>query len=42
VTAERDLHRKKQDLPSFSTEEGIQLDESDEQIPNADSAIDER
>jgi hypothetical protein len=31
VTVERDLHSKKQDLPSVSTEEGMQIDESDEQ-----------
>jgi hypothetical protein len=31
VTLERDLHPWKQYLPSFSTEEGMQIDESDEQ-----------
>jgi hypothetical protein len=31
VTAERDEHREKQDLPSISTEEGMKIDESDEQ-----------
>jgi hypothetical protein len=31
VTVERDSHPEKQLLPSFSTEEGMQIDESDEQ-----------
>jgi hypothetical protein len=28
-------------LPSFSIEEGMQIDESDEQTENADSSIDD-
>jgi hypothetical protein len=31
VTIERDSHPKKQDLPSILTEEGMKIDESDEQ-----------
>jgi hypothetical protein len=31
VIVERDLHRLKQDSQIFSTDEGIQIDESDEQ-----------
>jgi hypothetical protein len=42
VTVERDLHRQKQLLPSVSTEEGMQIDESDGQNENAYSPIDER
>jgi hypothetical protein len=30
VTVERDSHSRKDELPSVSTEEGIQIDESDE------------
>jgi hypothetical protein len=30
VTVERDSHSEKDSFPSFSTEEGIQIDESDE------------
>jgi hypothetical protein len=41
VIVERDLHPQKQYLPSISTEEGMKIDESDEQYSNADSAIDE-
>jgi hypothetical protein len=41
VTVERDSHREKQNLPSVSTDEGMQIDESDEQEENADSPIDE-
>jgi hypothetical protein len=35
VTVERELHRLKQPRQIFSTEEGIQIDESDEQSENA-------
>jgi HPt (histidine-containing phosphotransfer) domain-containing protein len=41
VTVERDLHPEKQSLPSISAEEGMKIDESDEQSRNAQSAIDE-
>jgi hypothetical protein len=41
VTVERGLHSEKQELPSFSTEEGMQIDESDEHQANARSSIDE-
>jgi hypothetical protein len=41
VTVERDSHPEKQDLPSISTDEGMKIDESDEQFRNAVSAIDE-
>jgi hypothetical protein len=41
VTLERDQHPQKQSLPSFSIEEGMQIDESDEQTENADSSIDD-
>jgi hypothetical protein len=41
VTAERDWHAQKQRLPSVSTEEGMQTDESDAQEQNAHSLIDE-
>jgi hypothetical protein len=41
VIVERDLHSLKHDSPIFSTEEGIQIDESDEQLENADHSIDE-
>jgi hypothetical protein len=39
LTAEIDLHRAKQDLQRISTEEGIQIDFSDEQTDNALSSI---
>jgi hypothetical protein len=35
VIAERDAHHSKQRSPSFSTDEGIQMVESDEQYMNA-------
>jgi hypothetical protein len=35
VIVERELHRKKQSPQIFSTEEGIQIVESDEQLQNA-------
>jgi hypothetical protein len=35
VIVERELHPEKQPLQIFSTEEGIQIDESDEQLENA-------
>jgi hypothetical protein len=41
VIVERDLHSEKQYLPSIWTDEGMKIDESDEQPENADSAIDE-
>jgi hypothetical protein len=41
VTVERDWHKEKQYLPRRSTDEGMQIDESDEQFKNADSSIDE-
>jgi hypothetical protein len=41
VTVERDLQKEKHDLPSISTEEGMKIDENNEQPENADSAIDE-
>jgi hypothetical protein len=41
VSVERDLHPEKQFLPSLSTEEGMQIDDSDEQNQNADSPMDE-
>jgi hypothetical protein len=41
VSIERDLHPWKLDLPSISTEEGMQIDESNGHEQNADSAIDE-
>jgi hypothetical protein len=39
VIVERDLHLEKQYSQIFSTEEGIQIDESDEQLENAESSI---
>jgi hypothetical protein len=39
VTVERDLHARKQDPQSCWTEEGIQIDESDEQLQNAQHSI---
>jgi hypothetical protein len=39
VTVERDSHPKKQYLPSISTEEGMKIDESDEQKENAEAPI---
>jgi hypothetical protein len=41
VIVERDLHPQKQDLQNFSTEEGIQIVESDEQLQNAEGSIHE-
>jgi hypothetical protein len=41
VTVERDSHPEKHSLPSPSTDEGMQIDESDEQFQNVDSSIDE-
>jgi hypothetical protein len=41
VTVERDSHPEKDWAPSVSTEEGMQIDESDEQFRNAPSAIDD-
>jgi hypothetical protein len=41
VIVERDLHRLKQYSQTFSTEEGIQIDESDEQESNAPRSIQE-
>jgi hypothetical protein len=35
VIVERDLHPEKQDSQICSTEEGIQIVESDEEYPNA-------
>jgi hypothetical protein len=35
VIVERELHPSKQRSQIFSTEEGIQIDESDEQFQNA-------
>jgi hypothetical protein len=32
VTDRRDVHPWKEEFPIFSTEEGIQIDESDEQL----------
>jgi hypothetical protein len=40
VIAERDAHCSKQHSPSFSTDEGIQMVESDEQYMNAPAPID--
>jgi hypothetical protein len=41
VTVKRDSHPEKHDLHSFSTEEGMPMDESDEQDSNAESAMHE-
>jgi hypothetical protein len=41
VTIERDLHPEKQSLPRVSTDEGMEIDESDEQPQNARSEIEE-
>jgi hypothetical protein len=41
VIVERDSHPLKQLLQIFSTEEGIQIDESDEQYSNAEASIDD-
>jgi hypothetical protein len=41
VIVERDSHSEKQWSPSISTEEGMQIDESDEHFENAYSPIDE-
>jgi hypothetical protein len=35
VTLDRDLHSKKQDRQIASTDGGMQMDESDEQLSNA-------
>jgi hypothetical protein len=40
VTVERESHPQKDPLPSVSTDEGMQIDESDEQKQNASSPID--
>jgi hypothetical protein len=39
VTRERDAHRAKQDLPSFSREAGMQIDTSEEQLRNASNSM---
>jgi hypothetical protein len=39
VIVEREVHPMKQDSQSFSTDEGIQIDESDEQLENAERSI---
>jgi hypothetical protein len=41
VSVERDLHPEKQSSQIFSTEQGIQIDESDEQSLNAERSIHE-
>jgi hypothetical protein len=41
VIVERDLHPLKQSWQIFSTEQGIQIDESDEQLENAEPSIHE-
>jgi hypothetical protein len=41
VIVERELHPVKQYSQIFSTEEGIQIDESDEQLRNAEPSIHE-
>jgi hypothetical protein len=41
VTVERDLHSRKQNVPSFSTEEGMQIDESDEHSQNVAVSIED-
>jgi hypothetical protein len=41
VTVEIALQREKHRSPRLSTEEGMQIDESDEQEENADLAIEE-
>jgi hypothetical protein len=41
VTVERKSHPAKQDSQSFSTEKGIQIDESDQQPQNAERSIHE-
>jgi hypothetical protein len=41
VTVERELHPSKQFSQIFSTEEGIQIDESDKQLENAQPSIHE-
>jgi hypothetical protein len=41
VIAASDSHSEKQLEQSFSTEEGMQMDESDEHFENADSSIQE-
>jgi hypothetical protein len=39
VTVERDLQSEKHASPRLSTEEGMQIDKSDEQSQNADAPI---
>jgi hypothetical protein len=41
VIVEKDLHSRKDQFPSSLTEEGMQIDESDEQESNANAPIDE-
>jgi hypothetical protein len=41
VIVERESHPEKHSLPRLSTEEGMKIDESDEQQANGDSPIDE-
>jgi hypothetical protein len=41
VIVERELHPVKQYSQIFSTEEGIQIDENDEQLENAEPSIHE-
>jgi hypothetical protein len=41
MIVERELHPKKHSGQIFLTEEGIQIDESDEQLENVDSSIHE-
>jgi hypothetical protein len=41
VIVKRDLHPLKQDSPIVSTDEGIQIDESDEQLKNVERSIHE-
>jgi hypothetical protein len=40
VTTESDSHREKEKRQTFSTKDGMQIDESDEQPPNARRTID--
>jgi hypothetical protein len=39
VIVEREVHFSKQDWQIVSTDEGIQIDESDEQVVNAEGSI---
>jgi hypothetical protein len=41
VTLERDRHSEKHFLQSLSTDEGIQIDESDEQQEKAERSMEE-